>query len=106
MGATTVIALLTQEGFDTRYASRGLDAIDLVRHWIPEIILLDINMPRYDVFQTARILRRLVTTGETAIIDYTAQAKDDISDRGVSAGFDADCRKGSSSRRSSVLSGP
>lgn len=97
MGAAAVVELLTQEGFDTRYASGGLDAVDLVQHWIPEIILLDINMPMYDGFQTARILRRLVATGESAIIAHTAQAEDDIHDRGISAGFDAYCRKGASS---------
>jgi CheY-like chemotaxis protein len=91
------LAQETQEGFGTRYASGGLDAVDLVQHWIPEIILLDINMRGYDVFQTARILRRLVTTGETVIIAYTAHAEGDIRDRGVSAGFDAYCRKGVSS---------
>jgi two-component system OmpR family response regulator len=96
MGAAAVLAMLTQEGFDTQYASGGLSAIDLTRHWVPEIILLDINMPEHDGFQTAKIFRRLMTTSEAAIIAYTAQAEEDIHDRGISAGFDGYCQKGTS----------
>jgi CheY-like chemotaxis protein len=94
MGAAAVVALLSQEGFDTHYATGGPHAVDLVRHWTPDIILLDINMPEHDGFQTARILRRLLVTAEAAIIAYTAQSEEDVHDRGISAGFDAYCQKG------------
>ena len=96
LGAAAVVTLLTQEGFDTRFANGALDAVDQTRRWIPEIILVDIDMPGYDGFQTARILRRLNTTCHAAIIAYTAQREHDIRDRGVSAGFDAYCQKGAS----------
>jgi CheY-like chemotaxis protein len=94
MGATAVVTLLTVEGFDTRYAASGYAAVDLVRQWAPEIILLDINMPGQDGFETAKIFRAYVRTREAAIIAYTSEPESDIYEYGVLAGFDAYCQKG------------
>lgn len=39
---------LTDEGYDTRTATNGLDALDLVDGWLPDVILLDLMMPQMD----------------------------------------------------------
>ncbi|OAJ56742.1 hypothetical protein A6V36_33130 [Paraburkholderia ginsengiterrae] len=96
LGAAAVIAVLKDEGFDTEFASSGHDAVNFARRWVPEIILLDINMPELDGFQTAGILRSLLTTSAAAIVAYTSEDETTIHDRGVSAGFDAYCQKGTS----------
>jgi CheY-like chemotaxis protein len=96
IGAAGVVALLRHEGFDTHFATGSLQAVGLVRHWTPDIILLDINMPGHDGFQTARIFRHLVATSEAGLIAYTSEHEESIRTRGVSAGFDAYCQKGAS----------
>jgi|GEM_PF-6491979 len=49
--------ILQKQRFDTRTAKDGLDAIDVVSNWVPDIILLDIEMPRMDGFEFASHLK-------------------------------------------------
>jgi two-component system response regulator AdeR len=50
--------ILAREGFLTRQATCGEEAIEVVRtQWI-DIVLIDFHMPRLDGIQTLRIIRR------------------------------------------------
>ncbi|MCK0198518.1 ATP-binding protein [Ancylobacter sp. 6x-1] len=49
--------LLMPLGFTVIAASDGVAALDLVRQWDPDLLLLDISMPRLDGWEVARQLR-------------------------------------------------
>ncbi|MCP1119488.1 response regulator [Robbsia andropogonis] len=87
---------LAEDGYETRYVFGGVSAIQLVSHWVPDIIALDINMPEYDGFETAHLLRCLVNTRNAGIIAFTALSAPDVARQGLPAGFDAYCQKGCS----------
>ena len=80
----------------TRFALSGVEAVNQLSEWTPDVIILDINMPEHDGYQTARVLRRLATTRDVVLIAFTAQSEAEISLRAVAAGFDAYCQKGNS----------
>ena len=50
---------LGQAGFDVRSARDGKAAMELVRSWTPEVIVLDVMLPEIDGFTLLPALRRL-----------------------------------------------
>ena len=63
---------LEKDGFDTAIAADGEQAIETVRRYNPDLILLDIMMPRLDGWQVCREVRK---TSEVPIIMLTAKGE-------------------------------
>ena len=53
----TTALVLRKGGYDVETASKGLDALEAVRRGRPDLILLDIEMPGMDGWETLRLLR-------------------------------------------------
>ncbi|MFG2621740.1 response regulator transcription factor [Streptomyces sp. NPDC048507] len=77
---------LAFEGYGTRTAVDGLDALDQAASYAPDLIVLDIQMPRMDGLTAARRLRAAGST--TPVLMLTA--RDTVGDRvtGLDAGAD------------------
>ncbi|GAA0414080.1 response regulator transcription factor [Streptomyces luteireticuli] len=77
---------LAFEGYDTELAVDGLDAVEKTAAYAPELIVLDVLMPRMDGLTAARRLRASGVT--TPILMLTA--RDTVGDRvtGLDAGAD------------------
>ncbi|MFJ6798302.1 response regulator transcription factor [Streptomyces sp. NPDC091268] len=77
---------LAFEGYGTQTAVDGLDALDKAASYAPDLIVLDIQMPRMDGLTAARRLRSAGAT--TPILMLTA--RDTVGDRvtGLDAGAD------------------
>jgi len=69
-------------------AADGLEAIDKVRQERPDLILLDIMMPRMSGFEVCRKLKSDPATRETPIIMVTALNELGDIERGVESGTD------------------
>jgi CheY-like chemotaxis protein len=92
--AEALAAALSADGFDTRVALSGVDALHAVEQWSPHIIVLDISMPEHDGFATARVFRRIAQTRDAGIIAFTALGEELVRTQGLHAGFDGYCQKG------------
>ncbi len=77
--------VLTQQGYRTRGATNGEDGIIMAREELPDLIMLDANMPGIDGFETCRRLRSDSRFHKVPIIMFTAQ--DQVTDK--IAGFEA-----------------
>jgi two-component system response regulator MprA len=77
---------LAFEGYGTRTATDGIDALDTAASYAPDLIVLDIQMPRMDGLTAARRLRAAGSV--TPILMLTA--RDTVGDRvtGLDAGAD------------------
>jgi CheY-like chemotaxis protein len=93
-GAEALTAALSQAGYDARCALDGPAALLEVAAQMPDIVVLDINMPGMDGYTVARILRLDVSTEHLVIVAFTAQDEPVVRSNGVAAGFDAYCQKG------------
>ena len=80
---------LTLEGFDVATAVDGQDCLDKVTAIDPEVITLDIMMPRLDGWMTASLLRRNPQTSTIKVVLITARAQEDDKVRGRQIGVDA-----------------
>ena len=67
-------ALLVHEGYLTMSVHSGKDALDAVRSWTPDLILLDAMMPVMDGYEVARLLKDDPSTSHIPIIMVTALA--------------------------------
>jgi CheY-like chemotaxis protein len=80
---------LTLEGFDVATAVDGQDCLDKVTAIDPDVITLDIMMPRLDGWMTASLLRRNPETSTIKVVLITARAQEDDKTRGKQIGVDA-----------------
>ena len=80
---------LTLEGFDVDTAIDGQDCLDKVQTIAPDVITLDVMMPRLDGWETAVQLRKTPETAHIKVVLITARAQEDDMTHGASVGADA-----------------
>jgi CheY-like chemotaxis protein len=71
-GGAALKQLLESEGFVVEVAVDGEEAIDLARRFRPDLILLDLVLPRVNGFDTAILLKREPATEAIPIVAVTA----------------------------------
>src|SRR6266404_2244389 len=67
--------VLTQEGYEVRIASDGMEALACVPSYKPDLLLLDLSMPRLCGDEVCRRLKSDPATRLMQIIIVTAQAE-------------------------------
>lgn len=87
-GALTLSTLLELEGHDVRTVHGGQEALDIARDFKPDVVLLDIGMPKITGYEAARRLRLRYGNDCPVLIAITGwkQASDKI--LASLAGFD------------------
>jgi chemosensory pili system protein ChpA (sensor histidine kinase/response regulator) len=68
--------LLTREGFRVDSAKDGVDALERMHDLVPDIVLLDVEMPRMDGFELARVMRSDAQLKSVPIIMITSRTAD------------------------------
>ena len=79
---------IQSQGYMILEASNGIDAIELTRAELPNLILLDIKMPGLNGFQVCRTLKDDPLTRNTYIIMLTGDLSDEDREQGLLAGAD------------------
>jgi len=80
---------LQLEGFDVDTAVDGQDCLDRVKMVGPDVITLDVMMPRLDGWMTAVRLREDPATAHIRVVMITARAQERDLARGEEIGVDA-----------------
>jgi len=88
LGAELLEAYLGEIDGELRTASDGEQTLQLVADWRPDLILLDVMMPRISGFEVCKRLRGDPATRDIAIIMITALDQPSDMDRAVEAGTD------------------
>ena len=76
------------EGFDVREANNGEDALSATVEYRPDLILLDVMMPKISGFDVLDILRNTPETANVRIIMLTALSQPKDKERAESLGVD------------------
>jgi chemosensory pili system protein ChpA (sensor histidine kinase/response regulator) len=78
--------LLTREGFRVDSAKDGVDALEKMHDLIPDVVLLDVEMPRMDGFELARVMRSDDRLKSVPIIMITSRTADKHRNRALEIG--------------------
>lgn len=81
--------LLRLHGDEVRTAHNGVEALEVGDVFRPEIVLLDIGMPRMNGYETCRLLRLRAWGREAIVIAQTGWGQSEDRQRALAAGFDA-----------------
>jgi DNA-binding response OmpR family regulator len=81
-------AYLADTGYEIQTAGDGDEALRKVQSWQPDLVLLDIMMPRISGFQVCQQLRADPKTRGTAVLMITALDEHSDIERAVEAGTD------------------
>lgn len=87
-GAELLEAYLAATDYDTQIASDGEETLRKVKEWSPDLILLDVMMPRMSGFEVCKKLKDDPATRSIPIIMVTALNELGDIERGVESGTD------------------
>jgi two-component system KDP operon response regulator KdpE len=76
---------LELEGYHVVEAGNGIEALDQVRKHMPDLVIMDIMMPKMDGFETLRLLREISTV---PVILLTVKGEEEDRIRGLELGAD------------------
>ncbi|MCX8125294.1 MAG: fused response regulator/phosphatase [Spirochaetes bacterium] len=71
---------------DLRIAKSGTEALELIEKFIPDLILLDVNMPQMDGFTVCQKIKSIEMVKDVPIIFITARGDNDSIIRGFEVG--------------------
>jgi DNA-binding response OmpR family regulator len=77
---------LTQAGYQVRTAADGEEALAVVAKERPDLVLLDVMMPRLDGFETLKRLKADPASTDIPVVMLTARAQDEDVFEGYGAG--------------------
>jgi CheY-like chemotaxis protein len=78
--------LLQQHGYQVVAAGNGPRALEVVQSMVPDVILLDIQLPAMDGYTVARLLRGMDSLRATPIIAVTSYAMVGDREKSMAAG--------------------
>lgn len=80
--------LMKQEGYEVFSVDNGEEALALVERHRPDLILLDVMMPRKDGYEVCQVIRANEQYKDTRIIMLTAKGRDVEREKGLALGAD------------------
>lgn len=79
---------LTSEGYTVETAENGLEAIEQAKNVRPQLIIMDVMMPKMDGIEACEKIRNIPELSETVITFLTARGEDYSQMAGFEAGAD------------------
>ncbi len=80
--------MLTLMGNEVRTAADGLAAVETAGEYLPDVILLDIGLPKLNGYDACRRIREQEGSKEIMIVALTGWGQEEDRRRSVNAGFD------------------
>ena len=67
---------LEKSGYEVKTALDGAKAVDIARKFVPDLVLLDIMMPKMDGVETCRLLRDIPELQKMFVVFLTARSEE------------------------------
>lgn len=86
--ASSLAMMLKAMGNDVRTANDGVEAVETAEAFGPDLVLLDIGMPRMNGFEACRRIREQAWGNRVTIVALTGWGQEEDKRRSQEAGFD------------------
>lgn len=86
--ADSMAMMLRILGHETRTAFDGLEAVQTAAAFRPQVVLLDIGLPKMNGYEAARRIRNEPWGGNVALVALTGWGQEEDKQRSLEAGFD------------------
>lgn len=90
--------LMKREGYEVLVAQDGAEAVDMIRAEMPDLVLLDVMMPRKTGFEVCQEVKADPALKSVSILMLTAKGRDTEVAKGLALGADAYMTKPFSTR--------
>ena len=80
--------LMKKEGYGVRTASNGEEAMQAIRESKPDLVLLDVMMPRMDGYEVCQAVRSDPQLNDMLILMLTAKGREVEREKGLTLGAD------------------
>lgn len=77
-----------KKGFEVYIARDGSEALEILENKIPDVILLDVMMPKVDGYQTIKLIKENKSLEHVKVIFLSAKSKSSDIEKGLSLGAD------------------
>lgn len=77
---------LELEGYEVQLASDGVEAVEAAREFRPDLIILDVMMPRMDGWQACATIREDADLADIPVVFLSARAQDADVEKGEALG--------------------
>jgi DNA-binding response OmpR family regulator len=81
--------LMKREGYEVRVAENGDDALAQVAEFMPDLVLLDVMLPRRNGFEVCQQIRASPQSPDVKVVMLTAKGRDTEMQKGLALGADA-----------------
>lgn len=81
--------LMKREGYEVRVAENGDDALAQVAEFMPDLVLLDVMLPRRNGFEVCQQIRASPQSPNVKVVMLTAKGRDTEMQKGLALGADA-----------------
>ena len=79
---------LTFAGHEVTTAANGQDAVEVAQELLPDLILMDVRMPRLTGYEACRQIKAIDSLKETPVVFLSAKGQDSEVAAGLEAGAD------------------
>ncbi len=86
--ARSMARLLTLQGNDVRTAHDGIEAVSIANAFRPQVVLMDVDMPRMNGYEAVRRIREQAWSNGSVIVAVTGWGQDDDRIQSLVAGCD------------------
>ena len=80
--------VLSKEGYDVASAENGEDALAKIRALRPDLVFLDVMMPKKNGYEVCREVKKDSVLSDIRVIMLTAKGQESDREQGLSAGTD------------------
>src|SRR5687767_5767755 len=67
---------LEKSGYDVKTAENGMKAVEIAKKFTPDLVLLDIMMPKMDGVETCRLIREIPEMQKSFVVFLTARSEE------------------------------
>jgi len=86
--ANSLARLVSMFGYEAKAVYGGRDAVEEAARLSPEMVLIDIDMPDLDGYETAKLIRRQPNGMQAILVAVTGWTRPEDKQRAYACGFD------------------